>query len=108
MAFKSILVSKYVPAEVKRIDTIGATIAALVLTRSKILAPKDKRILVNSGRIKRIAAGVYRIIYGGQRVPYARRRHFENKKNPQTIGYLTNAGESVKKSDVSTQFKGRV
>lgn len=107
MALKSILVSKYIPAEIQRIDRIGAVIATVVLTRSKIFAPKDKRNLVNSGRIQRIGAGVYRIIYGSSRVPYALRRHYENYKNPQAVEYLSNAGESVEKSDISQYFKGR-
>lgn len=76
-------------------------------TRSTILAPKDSRALVNSGRIDRISDG-YKIIYGSGRVPYARRRHFENKKNPQTLLYLEKAGESVARGDKSKYFRGKI
>lgn len=76
-------------------------------TRSTILAPKDSRALVNSGRIDRISDG-YKITYGSARVPYARRRHFENKKNPQTLRYLDRAGESVARGDKSKYFRGKI
>lgn len=65
---------------------------------ASMLAPKDSRALVNSGRIKRNGPGNYSVIFGGGSVPYARRRHFENKKNPQTLKYLQNAGEAAKRN----------
>jgi hypothetical protein len=51
---------------------------------ASILAPKDTRALVNSGRISRVKEAHYEVTFGGGSVPYARRRHFENMKNPQT------------------------
>lgn len=72
--------------------------------RSSILAPKDTRALVNSGRIEPIRDG-YKIIYGGGRVPYAKRRHYENYKNPQTLGYLAKAGDAVSRGNVKKYFK---
>lgn len=75
--------------------------------RSTILAPKDTRALVNDGRIEPSGDG-YKIVYGSARVPYARRRHFENKKNPGTKGYLAKAGDSVARSDKTKYFRGKV
>lgn len=62
---------------------------------ASILAPKLTRALVNSGRISRAGEAHYRVTFGGGNVPYARRRHFENKKNPQTLRYLERAGDNV-------------
>lgn len=71
---------------------------------ASILAPKDKGTLVKSGRVKRLGAAAYEIVFGGTAggfsVPYAKRRHYENKKNPQTLRYLERAGDSVKRSGV--------
>lgn len=75
--------------------------------RSTILAPKDTGALVNSGRIDRVTNG-YSITYGNSRVPYARRRHFENRKNPQTLGYLERAGYSVIRGNKAKYFRGKI
>lgn len=75
--------------------------------RSIILAPRDTAALVNSGRIDPIVDG-YKITFGSPRVPYARRRHFENNKNPQTKGYLAKAGDAVMRGDTGKYFRGRV
>lgn len=85
-----------------------AEMATDIDTRAKVLAPKDTRALVNSGRIKRLSAVAYQISFGSSQVPYARRRHFENKKNPQTLGYLSRAADSVARSDKGKYFKGKV
>lgn len=75
--------------------------------RATILAPKDSRALVNSGTIDPVTDG-FKVTYGSSRVPYARRRHFENKKNPQTLGYLAKAGDSVVRGDTSKYFRGKI
>lgn len=75
--------------------------------RSKALAPVLTRALVNSGVIEPITDG-YRIKYGSGKVPYARRRHFENNKHPDTKGYLAKAGDSVARGDTSKYFKDKV
>lgn len=77
--------------------------------RAKILAPKDTRALVNSALIQpSTLSDTYTVKFGNSKVPYARRRHYENKKNPQTIGYLTKAGESVARGDTGKYFRGKV
>lgn len=67
-------------------------------TQSSILAPKLTRALVNSGRISRVALAHYKVTYGGGSVPYARRRHYENKKHPGTLRYLERAGDNVSRN----------
>ncbi len=62
---------------------------------SSMLAPKASRALVNSGRIKREGEAHYKVIFGGGSVPYARRRHYENKKTPSSLRYLERAGDST-------------
>ena len=85
-----------------------AEMATDIDSKAKILAPKLTRALVNSGRIKKTGTAEYTISFGNSTVPYARRRHFENKKNPQTLGYLAKAGDSVARSDKSKYFRNKV
>lgn len=70
-------------------------------------APVDTGALRNSGRVEPIRDG-YRIRFGSARVPYARRRHYENRKNPSTLGYLAKAGDNVARSDTSRYFRRKV
>lgn len=76
-------------------------------TRAVILAPVDTSALRNSGKIEPVIGG-YKVQFGSSKVPYARRRHFENKKNPQTKGYLAKAGDSVSRGNVSKYFRNKV
>lgn len=77
--------------------------------RSAFLAPKDTRALVNSRRITPQGSDAYLISYGADgKVPYARRRHEENNKNPQSRGYLAKAGDSVARGEKSKYFKNKV
>lgn len=75
--------------------------------RAVALAPKETSALANSGKIDRITGG-YKLTFGSSRVPYARRRHFENKKNPQTKRYLSKAADSVFRSDTSKYFRRKI
>lgn len=54
--------------------------------------PEDKHpgLLKASGRFKLQGMKGY-VAFGGSRVPYARRREYENRKHPQTKHYLRNA-----------------
>lgn len=65
---------------------------------AKVIAPKASRALVNSGRIVRVGPAHYKSIFGGGSVPYARRRHFENKKTPGSLRYLERAGDSTSRN----------
>ena len=75
--------------------------------RAKVLAPVETSALRNSGEVSPITNG-YKISFGSSRVPYARRRHFENKKNPQTKGYLAKAGDSVARGNIAKYFRSKI
>lgn len=75
--------------------------------RAVILAPVDTGALRNSGEVDKIQNG-YRVTFGSERVPYARKRHFENRKNPQTRGYLAKAGDSVARGNTQKYFRGKI
>lgn len=64
------------------------------------LAPRDSGALVASGKIERKGVGHYQIQFGGGQVKYAKRRHYENHKNPQTLLYLLKAGDRNAKNFV--------
>ena len=67
-----------------------------------IYAPVETGNLRNSGRVERITDG-YKVKFGGSSgssysVPYARLRHYKNRKNPQTLRYLERAGKQTEKN----------
>lgn len=82
----------------KSLDGAMFDLATTIHRDAGNLAPVESRALVNSGRIKRNSEGNYSIIFGGGPVPYAKRRHYENKKNPQTLKYLERAGDKNSKN----------
>lgn len=108
-----------------RIDPLWATkiksgmkIALLEMTtdihrRSTVLAPKDSRALVNSGKIDPVTDG-YKITYGSSRVPYARIHELGgwtgrgHKTFIKDKHYLGKAGDSVARGDKSKYFRGKV
>ena len=75
--------------------------------RAVVLAPIETGALRNSGKVTAEGSDAYKISFGSSKVPYARRRHFENKKNPQTLGYLAKAGDSVARGDKSKYFRNK-
>jgi hypothetical protein len=86
-------------------DGASAEIATDILTRAIMNAPKASGALVRSGRVKRLSDSNYTVIFGDNSVKYAYRRHEENKKNPQTLHYLDNAGESVGRGNLGKYFR---
>ena len=70
--------------------------AEKTLGRARMLAPVLSGDLKMNGRVEKIENGVS-VVFGDNRIPYARRRHFENRKNPGTINYLERAGNQTKK-----------
>lgn len=78
----------------------------VTINRGQMLAPVDKGDLRSSGRVvgsgEKVSA-----VFGGEDVgvPYAKRRHYENKKNPQTLLYLKKAGDSVKKEGIKKYYE---
>lgn len=75
-------------------------LAQVILNRATILAPVLSGALVDDGRVEKNPNGHHSVVFGSQKVPYARRRHYENKRNPQTLHYLQRAGDSVKKENL--------
>ena len=75
-------------------------LAQVILNRATMLAPVLTGALVEDGRVEKNPNGHHSVVFGSNDVPYARRRHFENKKNPQTLHYLKRAGDSVAKENI--------
>ncbi len=65
-----------------------------ILSDARMRAPKLTGALRSDGRVIE-RQGECTIKFGDARVPYARMRHFNNKKNPQTKYYLQNAGDNI-------------
>lgn len=105
--FTSKLSSSIVPQKIEELQTAALEMAIDIQRRAVLIAPIQTGALRNSGRVERLATAAYRIIFGSDRVPYARRRHFENKKNPQTIRYLFKAGDSVKREHVKKYLRNK-
>lgn len=70
--------------------------AEKTLGRARMLAPVLSGDLKMNGRVEKIPNGVS-VVFGDSRIPYARRRHFENRKSPATINYLERAGNQTRK-----------
>ena len=99
MGFKSNL-RQYTETLVRQGDRVEEVMAGVILARAMMLAPKETGALKANGRVIKNANGGRSIIFGDGLVPYARIRHFENKKSPNTIGYLQRAGDSVAKEPI--------
>ena len=73
---------------------------------AEVLAPKDIGALKKSGKIERKENAHFIVSFGNSdRVPYAVRRHFENKKNPQTLLYLQRSAEAVERSGIKKYLR---
>jgi len=81
----------------KVLDSIKADTALALLNKAEaigytaqILAPQATGALVNSKRVEAVSFDNVQVSFN---TAYANRRHYENKKNPQTLEYLKRAGE---------------
>lgn len=81
-------------------DRVEEVVAGTILTRSTMIAPRLTGALQSDGRVEKNELGGRTVKFGDKDVPYARRRHFENKKNPQTLNYLKRGGDSVAKESL--------
>lgn len=70
--------------------------AEKTLGRARMIAPVLSGDLKMNGRVEKIPNGVS-VVFGDSRIPYARRRHFENRKSPATLNYLERAGDQTRK-----------
>jgi hypothetical protein len=59
----------------RKLDVAVLEMATDIHRVAGLLAPRDTRALINSGRIERESSAHYKIIFGGGRVPYARIQH---------------------------------
>lgn len=96
---------KWLREEKKRQDAAMQEVANDVLIRARMNAPIDSGKLVASGRVKQLKDGSYTVVFGDGSVKYAQKRHYENKKNPQTTKYLEKAGDTVKRGNVKKYFR---
>lgn len=86
-------------AEINQNEAIRA-MAHAIDNVAQAKAPVLTGALRSDGDVRKVGRLTYEVKYGDERVPYARRRHYENKKNPQTRYYLTNAGDEVVKRGI--------
>lgn len=98
-------VKQVVATEAKRMDAAAGEMAIDILNRAIMNAPKDTGALVRSGRLNKDGTASYTVSFGDNRVRYARKREYENKKNPHTIHYLKNAVESVQRGNINKYFR---
>ena len=61
------------------LDNAVRQMANTILSDSRMLAPVLTGALRSDGNVKKEGMASYIVKYGDARVPYARRRHFENK-----------------------------
>jgi hypothetical protein len=101
MAFRfTSRITQWADSTEKKLDLAVLEMATDIHRISGTLAPKQTRALVNSGQIVRKGKANYSVKYGGGAVPYAKRRHYENKKTPSSLHYLERAGDLVSRNVV--------
>lgn len=71
-----------------------------ILNQAQMLAPVLTGALRADGRVEEVDDHTTQVVFGDEKVPYARLRHYENRKHPQTLLYLQRAGESVSKRGI--------
>lgn len=99
MVFRS-KIKQWATQETMVLDRTEEIVSGVILTRSTIIAPKLTGALKGNGRVYKKDG--HRVVkFGDNDVPYARRREFENNKNPQAKHYLKRGGDSVKKEPIS-------
>lgn len=91
----------FIDSEKEKLNNATSKMCSDIITLAQILAPVDTGDLRASGRVEPEKNG-NSAVFGGALVdvPYARRRHYENRKNPQTLRYLERAGDSISKKGI--------
>lgn len=103
----STLLSRWLPKTEAGLDKAVLEMATDIDRLAKTLAPKQTGALKKSGRIERLGNADYAVVFGGNRVPYARRRHYENNANPQTLRYLERAGDSISRGSIKKYLRNK-
>lgn len=83
------------------VDEAMGRVSERILRQAKSNAPFLTGRLRASGQSRQVGDLETAVSFGNRNVPYAVRRHFENRKNPHTRYYLSNAAKTV-----SSQAKG--
>lgn len=98
--------AQWLSQEEARLDRTAQNMTQVMVNRGRILAPVLSGKLANSGRVVRKLKASYSATFGGLDVgvPYALRRNFENKKNPQTLHYSEKSGDSVAKENIKKYY----
>lgn len=101
------LVTRWLPSTEASLDKAVLEMATDIDRVAKQLAPKQTGALKKSGRIERVGNAHYIISFGGNSVPYAKRRHYENNRNPQSLRYLERAGDSISRSGIKKYLRNK-
>ena len=84
--------------EVENLRNAGRSMADRVFSDARMRAPKLTGALRSDGRVEESADRTEFVVkFGDSRVPYARKRHYENRSHPDTKYYLQDAGKNVAK-----------
>lgn len=82
---------------------MGSDIAA----RARYNAPVKTGALRNSIRVTTEAGAIY-VLAGGGRVPYARKREYENRLHPETTHYMGRAFADIYNSNWEETYFGDI
>lgn len=80
--------------QLENLKNAGRAMADRILSDATMKAPKLSGALRSDGRVED-KGFEFKVVFGDDRVPYARRRHFENKLHPETKNYLQNAANDI-------------
>jgi len=94
------------PKTIAGLDAAVLELATDIHRVASVLAPKATKALVKSGKINKKGIAHYSVTFGGDQVPYARRRHYENKKTPGSLRYLERAGDAASRN-VKKYLRGK-
>lgn len=86
---------KFERLKLAKLETTMLNEAGAIMRLSQLKAPKLTGDLKQSHRVERMDKLRYQI---SANTPYARRRHYENQKNPSTTHYLEDAGDQITKT----------
>lgn len=91
--------AKVLQEEEQRINEALSRMGGSILNLAQMYAPVLTGALRADGRVVKEPNSVT-VRFGGFSVPYARRRHYENNKHPDTKYYLERAGNQVAQKGV--------
>ena len=92
--------AKVLKEETDKINNALAKMGTSILNRAQMYAPVLTGALRADGRVLKESPFSITVRFGGYSVPYARLRHYENNKHPDTKYYLERAGNQVARQGV--------